>query len=66
MKTLLKLALAGALTAIAFRLARQWSKTEDTVLGDREPAGGSVADWEQDAADPIRGENLRVEPTATH
>jgi hypothetical protein len=65
MKTLLKLALAGALTVVLVKWARQWSQTEGSAVGDRKPTDGSVAEWEQDAADPLRGENLRVEPTPT-
>ena len=66
MKTLLKFALAGALAAIAIELARQWSKDEGSVLGEPESTGGPVGDWEPDAANPLRGENLSVEPTVTH
>jgi hypothetical protein len=59
MKTLFKLVLLGALTAVLVKWARQQS-AESSI-----PTVNPMKDWEPDAADPLRGENLKVEP-ATH
>lgn len=66
MKTLLRLALAGALTAVLVRWLRDRSESADATLPNRESAGQPTGDWEPDAAEPLRGENLRVEPGGIH
>jgi len=65
MKTLLKLALAGAITAVLVKWARQ--RIADGEIPTVNPAvgGGLVGDWTADAAEPMRGENLSVEPAET-
>jgi hypothetical protein len=60
MKTLFKLAFAVALTAGLLKWWRQ------SVNESRAPTVGPTADWEPDAAAPLRGENLSVEPPVTH
>ncbi len=71
MKALLRLALAGAITAVLVQWARR--RIADSGIPTVNPAGGGlVGDWTADAAEPLRGENLTVEPaetaasTATH
>jgi len=59
MKTLLKLALAGALTAVVIKWMREWSK-------DGVPTLNPLENWQPDAANPLRGENLQVEPDVHH
>ena len=58
MKTLLRLALAGALVALVVRWARQWS-AEDGL-----PTLNPVRDAEPNAAEPLRDEDLRVAQNA--
>jgi hypothetical protein len=56
MKTLLKIALAGALAAVLVRWARNW--TADAL--DELPTVNPVRDAEPTAAEPLRDEDLRV------
>ena len=56
MKTLLKLALAGALAAVLVRWARQMS----TGALDDVPTLNPVRDAEPTVAEPLRDEDLRV------
>jgi len=56
MKTLLKLALAGALAAVLARWGRQW--TADAL--DELPTVNPVRDAEPTAAEPLQEEDLRV------
>ena len=56
MKTLLKLALAGALAAVLVRWARDWL---DEAWDDF-PTVNPVRDAEPTAAEPLREEDLRV------
>jgi hypothetical protein len=58
MKTLLKLALAGALAAVLVRWARQWSTENDL------PTLNPIADAEPTVAEPLRDEDLRVAQNA--
>lgn len=62
MKTLLRLALAGAITAVLVQWARR--RLADSEIPTVNPAvgGADVGDWTADAAEPLRGENLSVEP----
>jgi hypothetical protein len=60
MKTLLKLALASALIAVLAKWARQ------STADSRSSADNATKDWEPDAAEPLRGENLSVESPMTH
>jgi hypothetical protein len=60
MKTLFKLALAGLLTAVLVKWVRQWQDI------DRLSPDGQAGSWEPDAAEPLRGENLQVEPPGIH
>ncbi len=59
MKTLLKLAFVGALTAVLVKWAREWSK-------DGVPTLNPLENWQPDAASPLRGENLEVEEGVRH
>ena len=59
MKTLLKLALVGALTAVLVKWARQWSEDSDSF-----PTLKPVRDAEPTAAEPLRDEDLRVAQNA--
>ena len=59
MKTLLKLALIGGLTAVLVKWAREWSK-------DGVPTLSPLENWQPDAASPLRGENLEVEEGIRH
>jgi hypothetical protein len=60
MKTLLKLALAGAIAAVLVKWARE-------AAGEgRIPTVNPMGDWEPDAGEPLRGENLTTEPSVTH
>jgi hypothetical protein len=65
MKTLLRLALAGAITAVLVQWLRR--RIADEAIPTVNPAvgGGLVGDWTADAAEPLRGENLTVEPAET-
>ncbi|HET9475456.1 MAG TPA: hypothetical protein VFO82_16260 [Steroidobacteraceae bacterium] len=56
MKTLLKLALAGALAAVLVRWARQWSTGTLAELPTLKP----VRDAEPTVAEPLQDEDLRV------
>jgi hypothetical protein len=58
MKTLFKLALAGALAAVVFRWARQWL-TEDEL-----PTLNPLRDAEPTVAEPLRDDDLRVAQNA--
>lgn len=55
MKTLLKLALAGALAAVFFKWARQWAEDSDAL-----PTLNPVRDAEPNVAEPLQDEDLRV------
>jgi hypothetical protein len=59
MKFLLKLALVGAITAVAIRWLRLWS---DDAVPTVDPVPGAGAN----AAEPLRGEDLQVPQTAPH
>jgi hypothetical protein len=59
MKTLFKLALIGAFTAVLVKWAREWSK-------DGVPTLNPLENWQPDAASPLRGEDLQVEQQARH
>ena len=59
MKTLFKLALIGAFTAVVVKWAREWSK-------DGVPTLNPLENWQPDAASPLRGENLQVEDDVRH
>ena len=59
MKTLLKLAFVGALTAVLVKWAREWAK-------DGVPTLSPLENWQPDAASPLRGENLEVEEGVRH
>ena len=65
MKALFKLALAGAITAVLVQWARR--RIADQQIPTVNPAvgGADVGDWTPDAAEPLRGENLSVEPAET-
>ena len=60
MKTLLKLALAGALAAVFVKWARQWAADG----WDDVPAVNPVRDAEPNVAEPLREEDLRVAQNA--
>lgn len=60
MKTLLKLALAGAIAAVLARWARQWLAD----ASDGFPTLGPVRDAEPTVAEPLRDEDLRVAQNA--
>jgi hypothetical protein len=59
MKTLLKLALVGALTAVLVKWARQWAEDSDAL-----PILNPVRDAEPNAAEPLQDEDLRVAQNA--
>lgn len=71
MKTLLRFALAGAVAYVVAKWARQWLEEDDAGLPTLNPVPGSQASneskaYEPDAGEPLRGEDLRVEPGSTH
>ena len=59
MKTLLKLALAGALAAVFVKWARQWIEDSDEA-----PIVNPVRDAEPTVAEPLQDEDLRVAQNA--
>jgi len=59
MKTLLKLALAGALASVLYKWARQWAEDSDSL-----PTLNPVRDAEPNVAEPLRDEDLRVAQNA--
>jgi hypothetical protein len=60
MKTLLKVALAGALAAVLVKWTRQWQTDEGAGL----PTLNPVRDAEPNHAEPLRDEDLRVAQNA--
>ena len=56
MKTLVKLALVGALAAVLFKWARQWSA--DAV--DKVPIANPLRDAEPNVEEPLREDDLRI------
>jgi len=60
MKTLLKVALAGALAAVLVKWARQWQVDGGAGL----PTLNPVRDAEPNQAEPLRDDDLRVAQNA--
>jgi len=60
MKTLFKLALAGALAAVLVKWMRQWTADGWDVL----PPANPLRDAEPDVEEPLREEDLRVAQNA--